>query len=221
MKSANVSWPLYIRNGFGRRLAQFGELVGSQRLIYNPMVMRQFHDEAVANASRVIPPVLGAFPNACRFLDVGSGSGAFSAELLREAKLVVALERSPHGRALADKQGVDCRPFDLMIQPPARLDGAFDLVFCFEVAEHMPPFLGDKLIHFIASLKTPVLFSAAHVGQGGTGHVNEQPDTYWIERFVKLGFRFDPELTRRLRQEFSGRGAASWFRTNPFVCFPT
>ncbi len=120
MKPKNISWSIYARNGFGRRLAQFGQWIGSDRLIYNPMVMRHFHDDALLDSPRVISAVLEAFPEAQKFLDVGSGSGAFAAELLRRSKDAVALERSPHGRALAIKQGVDCRPFDLMDVPAAK-----------------------------------------------------------------------------------------------------
>jgi SAM-dependent methyltransferase len=221
MKAKNVSWALYLRNGLGRRISQLGERLGIQSLIYNPMVMRQFHDGAIANAPLVISPVLEAFPSCHWILDVGSGSGAFSAELQRRGKSVIALERSDHGRRLAAQQGVDCRTFDLLANPPASVDGPFDLVLCFEVAEHMPPDLGDRLVQFIAGFKAPVLFSAAHPGQGGTGHINEQPYTYWVERFEKLGFRLEPELTERLRKEFSARSASSWFCENPFVVIPS
>jgi SAM-dependent methyltransferase len=221
MKPKNVSWSIYVRNGLGRRLAQLGERIGSERLIYNPMVMRHFHDDALFNAPRVIPAVLEVFPEAQKFLDVGSGSGAFSAELLRRGKSPVALERSPHGRALAIKQGVDCRPFDLMDVPAAKADGPFDVVYCFEVAEHMPAALGDRLVEFIARYRTTVLFSAAHPGQGGTGHINEQLDTYWIQRFEQRGFRLDRESTDKLRDRFAEREASQWFRDNPFVCRPT
>ena len=33
-----------------------------------------------------------------------------------------------------------------------------------------------------------VIFSAAHPGQGGTNHVNEQPFEYWAEKFKKHGY---------------------------------
>lgn len=220
MKAENVSWFIYLRNGFGRRIARLGEWLGLQSLIYNSMVMRQFHDGAMVDAPLVITPILDVFPSCRRILDVGSGSGAFSAELLRRGKLVIALERSAHGRSLAVKQHVDCREFDLLADPPAAVQETFDLVLCFEVAEHMSPEIGDRLIHFIAGYRSPVIFSAAHPGQGGTGHVNEQPDTYWVDRFEKLGFRLDPGLTRRLRSEFSARSASSWFCNNTFVVLP-
>ncbi len=220
MKAKNISWGLYIRNGFARRLAQMGGVIGSERLIYNGLVMGQFHDEAVANAAKVIPAFLTYFPASQRYLDVGSGSGAFSAELMRRSKTVVALERSPHGRALATKQGVDCRPFDLTKNPAAEVSEGFDVLFCFEVAEHMPVALGDRLVEFLAGFNSTVVFSAAQPGQGGTGHINEQPCDYWIARFEKFGFRFDSEATKQLRDAFTRNGAAQWFRNNPLVLHP-
>lgn len=221
MKAENIAWSTYLRNGLGRRLARFGEHIGSERLIYDSMIMRHFHDDALFNAPRVIPVVLDVFPEALRFLDIGCGSGAFSAELVRCGKVPMALERSPHGRALAIEQGVDCRPFDLENYPPAQAPGPFDLVYCFEVAEHITPKLADRLLDFITSYRTTVLFSAAHPGQGGVGHINEQPESYWIQRFEKANYRLDLEATKTLRQRFADGGASSWFRENPFVCLPT
>jgi hypothetical protein len=59
-----------------------------------------------------------------------------------------------------------------------------------------------------------VLFSAAVPGQGGEFHVNEQPLSYWRDRFHALGFRcFDP-----LRPQLTGDARVEpWYRYNTLL----
>ena len=41
---------------------------------------------------------------------------------------------------------------------------------------------------FLTSTADIILFSAAIPGQGGQGHVNEQWQSYWVERFKNYGY---------------------------------
>ena len=63
------------------------------------------------------------------------------------------------------------------------LGRTFDLVVCTEVAEHVPPASADILVDTIVRHGPAVAFSAAIPHQGGTGHVNEQWPSYWVEKF--------------------------------------
>jgi SAM-dependent methyltransferase len=184
---------------------------------YNPALFAFYHLIARDNAPGVVGAVTETFPDARTYLDVGAGSGAFSAEARRRGKYVVACEHSPFGRMIARAQQVDARPFDLERDPPARAAAA-DLALCIEVAEHLPPEMGDGLVEFLADHAPTIVFSAAHPGQGGTGHLNEQPKSYWIERFRRAGAAHDEAASRRLleamdRQELT----RSWYRENAMV----
>jgi hypothetical protein len=53
--------------------------------------------------------------------------------------------------------------------------------------------------------------SAAHPGQGGVGHFNEQPRQYWIEKLAKIGFTHDDQARQRLIRDWT------WFPENLFV----
>jgi hypothetical protein len=64
----------------------------------------------------------------------------------------------------------------------------YDLCLCLEVAEHLPGKVADQLIKSLCNLSDLVLFSAAIPNQGGTGHINEQWQTYWAEKFYANGF---------------------------------
>jgi hypothetical protein len=68
------------------------------------------------------------------------------------------------------------------------LNRKFDLVSCIEVIEHIPDEQGKYLIGQMCSLSDMILFSAAVPWQGGTGHVNERRQSYWMEKFAKHGF---------------------------------
>jgi SAM-dependent methyltransferase len=200
-----TAWPLW-------RLSALGERLGVSWMTYNPVVFRSFHELAVADAPGVSGAFEEVFPGVRRYADVGAGSGAFAAALRRRGHEVVACERGLAGRLLARRQGVDSRRFDLRRDPPAELGGAVDLAYCFEVAEHLDPGLGRRLVAFLAGLSPLVVFTAARPGQGGIGHVNEQPPEYWAAQFAEHGMKQREDLTDRLVRALRAAGVARpWF----------
>lgn len=86
----------------------------------------------------------------------------------------------------------------------------FDLCLCLEVAEHIKEEYADQLINYLCSLSDTILFSAAIPYQGGLGHVNEQWQTYWAEKFYQHGFgaaEVKPDIRDNTEIEF-------WYRQN-------
>lgn len=59
----------------------------------------------------------------------------------------------------------------------------YDLAMSLEVAEHLSPDAADNFVESLCGASDTILFSAAHPGQGGNGHINEQPIEYWIDKF--------------------------------------
>lgn len=197
------------------RLSRFGEHRGWDWLVYNPIHFLHFHDYAVTDAPAVLDGMEAVFPCASSYADVGAGSGAYAAEATRRGHPTVAYERDRFGRFLARRQGVHALPFDLTSPPsPPRCD----LAFCFEVAEHVPPDLGDALVAFLAATAKEILFTAAPPGQGGTGHINEQPMAYWETRFALHGKRLDQERTVAMRSALGNAHLRShWLHRNATV----
>ena len=78
-------------------------------------------------------------------------------------------------------------PYDL--ENALALDGKFDLAISMEVAEHLREESADTFVGSLCSASDVILFSAAHPGQGGDNHLNEQPMEYWQEKFSARGFR--------------------------------
>jgi hypothetical protein len=194
------------------KLERAGERYGIQWLVYNPLIFMHWHEKAVESAPIVIDAIERAFPQARAYADVGAGTGAFSAELQRRGKVAIAYERSRWGRLVARTQGVDVR--GLRLEPSSLPNvAAVDVALCFEVAEHLPQELGDTLVRTCAAMAPSVVFTAAAPGQGGTGHINEQPQNYWIERFAEAGMHLDSEVTAMLVDGFD-QAAADWLAQN-------
>ncbi len=73
---------------------------------------------------------------------------------------------------------------------------AADLIWCREVAEHLPEELAGALVKNIASNALKVIyFTAAHPGQIGHQHINLQPISYWMGLFEEQGWVLAETLT--------------------------
>lgn len=66
----------------------------------------------------------------------------------------------------------------------------FDLAISLEVAEHLDEKYADKFVNNLCRISDNVLFSAGVPYQGGFGHINEQPLSYWKAKFEAEGFKF-------------------------------
>jgi hypothetical protein len=211
MKPAHLSWSKYIELGVGGRLTRLGERLGANWLIYNPIQFKYYHELAARNAPGVVDALRQTFPWAHRLADVGAGSGAYAAEVRRRGCSVIAFEHSPFGRIVARLQGVDCRHIDFADGLPASVRRRIDLAYCLEVAEHLPGRLGDRLAAFLTALAPLIVFTAAPPGQGGTGHINEQPRDYWIDRFLRRRFEFDAATTQILATRLTSSIEDAWW----------
>ena len=217
MKPQGHTWPQYLRNGFGLKLSKVGERLGIDALTYNPVIMESFHSMALQNAPKVVTAIREMFPEAKSVIDVGCGSGAFAAEFQRRGLQAIGLEHSAHGVKLAREQGVDCRPFDVARKAAEQIRETADLVYSFEVAEHVPAALADHFVAFMTQLGPLVVFAAAQPNQGGIGHINEQPIAYWVQKFAAAGYQFQATETESLRSSFRTRQTSDWFYNNTCV----
>lgn len=72
-----------------------------------------------------------------------------------------------------------------------------ELVVCTEMAEHIPTAKSAALVERLCAWSTKyIFFTAAPPGQGGHGHINEQPYSFWLELFKAQGVSLSAELTR-------------------------
>jgi SAM-dependent methyltransferase len=126
-------------------------------------------------------------------LDVGCGTG-ISLDYFKSKGISV---RGLEGSSLAISKA---RNASLIHQhdlnQPIDLAEKFDLIWCFEVAEHIHPRYVTSFIETVTAHGNLILLSAARPGQGGLGHLNEQPPEYWIALLQDRGFALRPETDR-------------------------
>jgi len=118
-------------------------------------------------------------------LDVGCGTGRTVMQLQQLGINVVGIE--------ASRLAIGCCPRqDLILRHDLRkkieLYRWFDLVWCFEVAEHIHPRYVNIFVGNLVRHSQIIALSAARPGQGGEGHFNEQPQSYWEQKFSDYGY---------------------------------
>jgi SAM-dependent methyltransferase len=181
------------------------------------MPRRYVHDERAHNdrAASVIVPQLMSLFSPKSVLDVGCGIGTFLGTFrgLGIAD-VIGVDGDWVNRELLRKHMPLERFMAQDLERPLDLRRRFDLAICLEVAEHLRESSSETLITSLTTASDVVVFSAAIPGQGGQNHVNEQPLSYWIERFRKRGFRFCDCLRPRF---WGNRQIDVWYRQNMVV----
>ncbi len=128
-------------------------------------------------------------------LDVGCGTGASLRFFLGKGIEATGVEASAAAIRAAD-MGNSIVKHDL--RRPLDLGRRFDLVWCFEVAEHLHERDADTFVMTLVRHSDVIVMSAAPPGQGGEGHLNEQPKSYWIDKFAKQKFNLHSEATNAL-----------------------
>jgi len=128
-------------------------------------------------------------------IDIGCGPGTYLTPF-KPAARVLGVDGAPEAGQALEADEFTTADFRQEWTPNGH--GHFDLGLCIEVAEHLPPTRADYLVRLLTSSADTVFFSAAHPGQGGTLHLNEQPPEYWLERFRGYGFDLHP-LNAKLR----------------------
>jgi hypothetical protein len=152
---------------------------------------------SLISAATILPPIIEEY-GVRSVIDFGCGLGCW---------LEVAQECG-----VADVMGVD--------GPAGRSPGRFvehdltepfygedfDLAICLEVAEHLPRSAARTLVKSLVRAAPLILFSAATPGQGGEGHINEQPHAYWDDMVCWFGYDVVPVAINGM--------ASAWYRNN-------
>lgn len=155
-----------------------------------------------------------AFNRPTSLLDVGCAEGVTVQYARRHAAIDamgidLAVPRGDPGLVCADL----CQPVDLK--------RVFQWVLCWEVAEHLPESAADTLCDTLVRHLDPtgrVLFTAAVPGQRGPGHVNEQPWSYWAEKFATRGLTEAMAMSTQLRRLWlRGAPQTPWYGQNVHV----
>lgn len=141
-----------------------------------------------SSAKKIIPYILELFPNISSVVDFGCGTGTW---------LKACIDNGIENVCGLDGAWVDKSQ---MLIPEEKFveidltsdilndDYKYDLAISLEVAEHLDEKYADQFIENLCKTSNLIMFSAAIPNQGGTGHVNEQWQSYWVAKFKKRGF---------------------------------
>jgi SAM-dependent methyltransferase len=150
-------------------------------------------------------------------VDLGCGTGRLLSELGKRGVHGLGIEYSDAAIEKCRQRGVSVLKLDLERQPIPE-DCQADVAISTEVAEHLPESLADQFMDALCTIaRQHVVLTAAIPGQGGTDHVNEQPNSYWIQKAAERNCVFDEALTAQWRQEWNRANVEGCFANNVMV----
>jgi len=155
--------------------------------VYNDAFYSEESKVSLRCAQQIVPLICERFKPSS-VVDVGCGVGAFLKifhNLGVEKILGLDGDYVPREKLLMRQE--EFRPTDL--SKPFSLDRRYDLVMCLEVGEHLDAPVADSFVQSLCQLGDVIVFSAAIPLQMGDHHVNEQWQSYWVEKFMKLGYQ--------------------------------
>lgn len=169
--------------------------------------------EASLRSARAVLPFIFELVEPRSIVDFGCGTGTW----LHVAKglgvpRVLGIEGSWVQRARPLLSAAELRIHDL--NAAVRFETRFDLAISLEVGEHLKPARAPGFVRDLCAAADVVLFGAAIPSQGGTGHVNEQWQSYWMELFQREGYA----CLDLLRPRFWGSTEIlPWYKQNAFL----
>lgn len=179
--------------------------------LYNDSFYEIINDGSTQSAVIVVPLILEAFKGKIKtVLDVGCGQGTWAKVFENNGCSVTGFDGSYIDRnklLIEDFCEVDLNE-EFMCHPRV------DLAVSFEVAEHLSPERAEGFVKNLCEASDRVVFSAAIPRQGGTGHVNEQWQSYWIELFEAQGYSVSGKLRNQI---WNDDRVESWYRQNIIV----
>ena len=177
---------------------------------------KTFYDNQVNGSLRSAEVILGLIWQISQprsVIDVGCGRGAWLAVAERlGANVLTGLDGEWVNAGDLLSANIQFLPTNL--DSEFRIESQYDLCISMEVAEHLPESSARTFVEKLCALSRLVLFSAAVKGQGGTSHLNEQSQSYWIGLFREA--RYDcldvirPSIWRN-------DSVKCWYRQNTFL----
>lgn len=167
------------------------------KAVYTDQFYRSRTDLALQSARQIVPLIVEQ-EKPCSVIDVGCANGIWLSVFIEHGINQILGIDGPWISEDSLRIPKECfLRHDLTTGFPV-LNRHFDIAISIEVAEHLPEELAEPFVRYLASQANCVVFSAAIPGQGGTGHINEQWQSYWAQLFYRAGFSADDSMRRRI-----------------------
>ncbi|BDM80320.1 class I SAM-dependent methyltransferase [Acaryochloris marina] len=172
------------------------------------------HVQGMSKSAETVLRLLNEHYNPQSVIDIGCGQGAWlaAAEFLG-AKILYGMDGPWVKRENLLSENIDFSAINFEDTMP-NLDEKYDLCISLEVAEHISNAKAKEFIDFLCTASDIVLFSAAIKCQGGTHHINEQWQSYWIELFKTNGYECLDLFRKKL---WDNNSVEWWYRQNIFL----
>lgn len=112
---------------------------------------------------------------------------------------------------------VEVYPFDLEKSRTPLPGCPYQVKMTLEVGEHIPPSLAGAFVEYLTATGDLIIFTAAQPGQGGHGHINEQPKSYWAEKFLQFNFVVDESGSNRVAERLRSLQAFPYLFNNLLI----
>lgn len=157
--------------------------------IYN----ENFHkdrDTVTRKTANIVLNILKDIYNPSSLIDLGGGIGVWVSEFIsvngNESVDAVCYDGdyiSEDMLVIQKDNFVKCN-----LEERINVQKKYDLAMSLEVAEHLSKERAKSFVNDLTNMSDCIMFSAAIIGQGGEGHINEQYMSYWVELFKENGF---------------------------------
>jgi SAM-dependent methyltransferase len=150
----------------------------------------RFFDAQIAGSIRSAEAILGLLFDFYRpqsVIDVGCGRGtwlAVAGALGAQALAGVDGDWVDPAQLLSDR--IEFRAVDM--ERDFDVGAGYDLALSVEVAEHLSEGRARPFVEILCRASDVVLFGAAIKHQGGTNHINEQFQSYWVRIFESQAY---------------------------------
>ncbi len=198
--------------GLRNRIIRALEKTGKHDEIYDHRYYIEHEEPSMAQSAEVIAESIISDFSPYSVVDVGCGTGVLLLTLKkRGVPNCQGIEYSDAALEICRQRGLDVIKFDLESGSEPGLKA--DIVVSTEVAEHLPGSCSDRYVDILCGIANTIILTASPAGSGGTDHVNEQPNEYWIEKFVSRNYEYRREQSMEWREH--------WKNSDVTVCYIT
>jgi cyclopropane fatty-acyl-phospholipid synthase-like methyltransferase len=159
-----------------------------------PNYSRSFYNSVTSRAmiaSRLVFETLEKNYQPDSIIDIGSGDGIWLKTFADQSGIKRVCAVDLPGSTFKELQNIELEiEFKTIDFETEMLENRepFELAICVEVIEHISTERALALLDWISLNCHAIIFSGATPGQGGTQHINEQKQEYWINKMISRGF---------------------------------